>query len=56
LIYNSDYGRLGVHAAVQAEVARATSAAVLPFRYEWAQTLWAAIIRRYPDYTAFSCI
>jgi len=28
LTYNPDYGRLGVHAAVQDEVARATSAAI----------------------------
>jgi len=28
LTYNPDYDRLGVHAAVQAEVARATSAAI----------------------------
>ena len=28
LTYNLDYGKLGVHEALQAEVARATSAAI----------------------------
>jgi len=28
LTYNPDYGRMGVHAALQAETARATSAAI----------------------------
>jgi len=47
-----DYGRLGVYAALQAEVARVTSA-VIPL---WALALWAAIIWSCPDYTAYSCI
>ena len=29
---------------------------LLPFHYEWALALWAAVIWRCPDYTAYSCI
>jgi len=48
-----DYGRLGMHTALQAEVALRR---LLPFHYEWALAPWTAIIWRCPDYTAVTCL